>query len=48
MLHGEVYLTPRAQEVGLIDGMRTFPEAVAELMTMVTGSREMNYILDSI
>ena len=48
VLHGEVYLTPRAQEVGLIDGMRTFPEAVAELMTMVTGSREMNYILDSI
>lgn len=48
VLHGEVYLTPRAQEVGLIDGMRTFPEAVAELMAMVTGSREMNYILDSI
>lgn len=48
VLRGEVYLTARAQEVGLIDGTRTFPEAVAELMSMVTGNREMGYILDHI
>ena len=48
VLRGEVYLTARAQEVGLIDGTRTFPEAVAELMSMVTGNREMGYILDNI
>jgi ClpP class serine protease len=48
VLRGEVYLTARAQEVGLIDGTRTFPEAVAELMSMVTGSREMSFILDHV
>ncbi len=48
VLRGEAYLTSRAQEVGLIDGIRTFPEAVAELMAMVTGSREMSYILDHV
>lgn len=48
VLRGEIYLTPRAQEVGLIDGTRTFPEAVAELMSMVTENREMSYILDHV
>lgn len=48
VLRGEIYLTARAQEVGLIDGTRTFPEAVAELMSMVTGSREMSFILDHV
>ena len=48
VLRGEIYLTARAQEVGLIDGTRTFPEAVAELMSMVTENREMSFILDHV
>lgn len=48
VLRGHIYYTPRAEEIGLIDGQRTIVEAVAELSSLIGSQHEMNYILNSI
>jgi len=48
VLRGEIYLGQRAEELGLIDGIRTLPETVEEIQNYVRQQRELNTILDSI
>lgn len=48
VLRGEVYYASRGQEMGLVDGLRTLPEVIAELAGEIRAGHERNYILDHI